>query len=307
MEEIEREIRELEDRLHYEVPDPLYLQPTDIPAFNEQIKRHASLLPTLTTIISTRRAAGWKDELSRRQQYRKQYDGWRRGVERVERERNETHLFEEAAPKPPTTTPSSLLPTTTSNTAALGSRSRSRGDVVRSEEELNRVLQALLEQERENPATRWMSTLATIPPMSTDSSAFLDTNTLIDPSTRLSLPTTEFIGAWSPVWTAAEERLFVEKYLHYPKNFAKIAQFLGPDKTRGACVQFYYRNKKRLKLKQRLQAHRKNAATGSSTAVVRKKVGRPPRSQQPKKPSLIVADEEEEEDEDAAILSDTDY
>ncbi|BAM42033.1 silencing mediator for retinoid and thyroid hormone receptor [Theileria orientalis strain Shintoku] len=54
------------------------------------------------------------------------------------------------------------------------------------------------------------------------------------------------------VWSMAEVKTFVEKYLMYPKNFSKIAQFLENKKC-GDCVEFYYRFKYRLKLKQRVE------------------------------------------------------
>ncbi|CDR94896.1 myb-like DNA-binding domain containing protein, putative [Babesia bigemina] len=61
----------------------------------------------------------------------------------------------------------------------------------------------------------------------------------------------EINGRISNVWTRNECRIFVEKYLMYPKNFAKIAQFIE-NKTCGDCVSFYYKYKYRLKLKERI-------------------------------------------------------
>ncbi|GFE54408.1 Myb-like DNA-binding domain-containing, putative [Babesia ovis] len=62
----------------------------------------------------------------------------------------------------------------------------------------------------------------------------------------------EITGRISNVWTRNECRIFVEKYLMYPKNFAKIAQFIETKRC-GDCVTFYYRFKYRLKLKERLE------------------------------------------------------
>ncbi|KAK1442511.1 hypothetical protein BgAZ_300290 [Babesia gibsoni] len=53
------------------------------------------------------------------------------------------------------------------------------------------------------------------------------------------------------MWTKNECRIFIEKYLMYPKNFSKIAQFIETKRC-GDCVDFYYRFKYRLKLKERL-------------------------------------------------------
>lgn len=49
-------------------------------------------------------------------------------------------------------------------------------------------------------------------------------------------------------WTLEEENIFVDKFLAFPKNFGLISQSL-PDKSTNDCVIFYYRNKKRLNLK----------------------------------------------------------
>ncbi|GIX65323.1 Myb family DNA-binding domain-containing protein [Babesia caballi] len=62
----------------------------------------------------------------------------------------------------------------------------------------------------------------------------------------------EATGRISNVWTRNECRIFVEKYLMYPKNFAKIAQFIETKRC-SDCVSFYYRFKYRLKLKERLK------------------------------------------------------
>lgn len=304
---VEAEISQLEGLLSqdlYRVEEPLYLQPSDLPSFHEQNTKHALFEPKLKAHLVSTFAARHKQEQLNRQVYRKQYDTWQEGITRIEVENGEKHLFEEDAPKHNHTV--SLLQQTHSNTtmgplmgksSALvggGIRSRSRsaqalggnGDVVRSEEELNQVLLSLIEAERENPATRWMSTLALIPPMiaaepaALQDTLFLDENTMLG-GTDLVMPTVDWMTedgrAWSCVWTEDEERVFVEKYFAYPKNFAKIATFLPSDKHRGDCVQFYYRNKKRLKLKQRLQSHRRNPQ--NDAVPMKKKVGRPPRAQ----------------------------
>lgn len=316
---VEAEIRELEGMLTvglYKVPDPLYLQPSDLPSFHEQNAKHALFEPRLKAHLSKTFAARHKQEQVNRHAYKKQYDIWLDGITKLEVENGEKHLFEEEAPKHNHSV--SLLQQTNTNAfVGGGSRSRSRsaqalsGDVVRSEEELNQVLLSLIEAERENPATRWMSTLAVIPPMiaaeptALQSATFTDDNTCTT-TAHLVMPTVEQMTedgrAWSCVWREEDERVFVEKYLLYPKNFSKIASFLPADKHRGDCVQFYYRNKKRLKLKQRLQSHRRNPQyqVQMESVPVKKKVGRPPRAQ-----SLFIQPTINEEDE-MAIMSDND-
>ncbi|CCF73889.1 phosphatidylinositol glycan, class T [Babesia microti strain RI] len=53
------------------------------------------------------------------------------------------------------------------------------------------------------------------------------------------------------VWTFAQVRTFIIKYLLYPKNFIKIASFLD-SKSVGDCIDFYYKFKYKLRLKERL-------------------------------------------------------
>ena len=56
------------------------------------------------------------------------------------------------------------------------------------------------------------------------------------------------------VWSEEEKKIFVEKYLMFPKNFRKIASFM-PGKTTADCVSYYYTHKYTLNLKKRLREH----------------------------------------------------
>ena len=58
------------------------------------------------------------------------------------------------------------------------------------------------------------------------------------------------------VWSEAEETLFAEKWLLYPKNFAKLATFFEW-KSSFDCVQYYYLRKHKLDLKRSLHKHQK--------------------------------------------------
>ncbi|KAJ5073939.1 nuclear receptor co-repressor related ncor [Anaeramoeba ignava] len=54
-------------------------------------------------------------------------------------------------------------------------------------------------------------------------------------------------------WTKEEEDIFMEKILIYYKNFSKIASFL-PEKTSKDVVAYYYLNKKKLNLKEKVKS-----------------------------------------------------
>ena len=47
---------------------------------------------------------------------------------------------------------------------------------------------------------------------------------------------------------ARPQDLFVEKYLEFPKRFHRIASFFD-NRTTSECVQFYYLNKRALKVR----------------------------------------------------------
>lgn len=297
----------------YRPPTALYHQPADLPAFREQEARHRAFAPRLQAHLQARYAARFREEAARRHEFMALAAAWGRRVAQIERENGEERYADhQDAPKHP-----SLLAAASAaghNTGSPaggaaafmaygGSRSRSRsaglvaaGDVVRSEEELNQVLQALIEQDRDNPATRWMATLAVEPPMiqadvkHLQGARFVDENRLLLREPRL--PGTDAVSSdgygEAAVWTEDEEHVFVEKFLQHPKRFAQIAACL--EKSTADCVQFYYRNKLRLRLKQRLQAYRRNPPPGGSDGLPsKKKVGRPPRT-----PAQPPIDEEDE-------------
>lgn len=174
-------------------------------------------------------------------------------------------------------------------------------DAVHSEEEMNRVILKLLQQERENPATRWMATLAVVPPMLGSESKnivshhFHNINGLVsssavefnsrksqvislDDSKSNDLATVVFADG-NCVWTRAEERIFVDKYIAYPKNFAKISSYL-PYKSTSQVIAFYYLSKKRLQLRKCNEGiiHSKNlgrnkGVVAANNIVIRRRKG----------------------------------
>ena len=103
--------------------------------------------------------------------------------------------------------------------------------------------------ETQNGDQRWMRTVALIPNMLTtnpknifNSCYRLDNTKLVigEDSAFLHPPPVQ-------VWTEAEQRVFVQKYLVHSKAFHKISSYL-PFKTTADCIRFYYANKTRLQL-----------------------------------------------------------
>jgi hypothetical protein len=325
---IEKEIAELEALLQdgtlYKPVKALYHKPSDLTAFLEQQKYHDEVFgQKLKSVLKSRAQKAYRLEMERREAYQKAYESWSKKVRREEQNNGEEHHWDGLPPKQHP----SLIPSQPQNQPLVigGSRSRSRssisGDVVRSEAELNQVLLSLLEQERENPATRWMSTLAICPPMNATnpfdnpnvSTLYIDENGYLPPSIPLTMPTTEMVSdsghAYSCVWTPEEERIFVEKYMHFPKNFPKIASFLGPSKSTKDCVQFYYRSKKKLLLRSKLSTYKKSSNSENVGSFIagggtRKRVGRPPRAQP--QTTEMIREESEEDDSGNAMAIDED-
>lgn len=276
---LDREIESLEALLApgalYDIPTVLYHEPHEVPGFREALQRHSLFASHLKDYLQKHIATRHVQGQERKTLFLRQYHSWQRRLRPLE------------ANDPPLPAPVSRQPEAVSigNAAARASRRTAASDAVRSEEELNRVLLSLLEQERDNPATRWMGTLAVTPAMvaATPKHIFGDVDVFIDrnglcPHAGEILPDGEAMPRRSSfnglvpsapgvmcsiagvVWTEVEQRIFVDKFLAYPKNFRKIASFL-PYKRTADCVAFYYRQKKKLKLKQlrRLAANEANA------------------------------------------------
>ncbi|RIA96307.1 hypothetical protein C1645_755119 [Glomus cerebriforme] len=149
-------------------------------------------------------------------------------------------------------------------------RGRRRGDVVRSEAEMEEVMKILQDEQRK------CQTWANVPSMILDpkerqQAKFINNNRCVsDPKCFY-----EFNVDVNDYWTFQEKEDFYELFKSYPKKFGKIAEHLK-DKSANDCVIYYYRNKKELKLKdlipkngrgQRMIALNSNKALKSNHAL----------------------------------------
>ena len=118
--------------------------------------------------------------------------------------------------------------------------------VIRSDHDMEAII-AKLEAD-EQARTRFERNLAVIPALILDAKEriarrFIDNNSLVeDPvhATRL--------HTLVNTWRESEKKLFLEKFLSFPKNFRKIASYL-PYKSVNDCVEYYYRTKKQMNYK----------------------------------------------------------
>ena len=99
-----------------------------------------------------------------------------------------------------------------------------------------------------------------------------------------------FRAETSTTWSDEEKKTFIELFLQFPKNFARISASL-PMKSTEQCVQFYYLNKARYRLKQMVVSYRRamagqrrltlqgeaigSTATTANESNEKRRVGRP--------------------------------
>jgi len=250
---------------------PLFREPVEIPSFQENEKRHEVIKPFLVERFAEKNKELVEKKKELVAAYKAYAEKWKLKAKRSERRKDKVPLKPKPAPTPvaPPVVVDQGRKTTTS------SRSRGRyGDAVRSEEELQQILQELLEEERENPEIGYIRTLAVIPPQIIDEDEkarrFSSTNGLVEDSEEL-----EREVKFGHPWSEQEKAIFSQVYLAHPKNFRKIKAHLE-NKTVEDCVQFYYLNKRTLGLKQLLKqgnrrrraAQQKSGGTGKSQMLI---------------------------------------
>ena len=124
---------------------PLFRRPEQVPGFFENQKRHDVVRPYLTSKFSNKkvRLAERKKELVAI--YKAHAEKWKIKAKRYERKKEK---LTSAKPKPPAV-PEARNPPAGLPDKKPSSRSRNRyGDAVRSEEEMQRIMMELLEEER---------------------------------------------------------------------------------------------------------------------------------------------------------------
>ncbi|XP_023222534.1 nuclear receptor corepressor 1-like [Centruroides sculpturatus] len=124
------------------------------------------------------------------------------------------------------------------------------GQRIRSDAELEEIMDGLQEQEMED---KKMRSYAVIPPILLDSKQqrlqFINRNGLVED------PMAEYKERQMlNIWTDQEKEIFREKYLQHSKNFGLIATYLER-KSVADCVQYYYLTKKSENYKQMLRKH----------------------------------------------------
>ncbi|KAL5477634.1 hypothetical protein EMCRGX_G024455 [Ephydatia muelleri] len=221
---------------------PLYHQPCEIPGYNEIIERHKSFRPKLLQLVQKLKLDHHKKELKLCKEYDRRRVEWEARIEKMEnnqkkknRDARNKELYER------------LFPELRTKREQMEKFSRVDQRGVRSDAELKELMYELMEQE-EAPA-RYRRTQAVIPPMVIDqreqAMRFTSNSGLIKDPMALYKESTRIAS----IWTEEEKRIFRDKFLQYPKNFAVIAECL-PNKTTADCIKYYYLCKKNEHFKQ---------------------------------------------------------
>ncbi|XP_059147260.1 uncharacterized protein LOC131934989 isoform X3 [Physella acuta] len=226
---------------------PLYHQPSDTPVYHENIKKHKEFRSRLILHLKRRHQARRIRERYLTERYDQLMQSWLKKTEKTEnnskrkaKEAKMREFYEKIFPE--------IKKLREEKESKQGTRS-GQGGYVRSDAEMEQIMDGLTEQEEEE---KKMRSLSVIPPMMLDARQrkmrFVNNNGLLEDALEVHKEAQNYTARW----TEAERQIFKEKYLQNPKNFVVIASFL-PQKSVPDCVQFYYLTKKSENYKQLLR------------------------------------------------------
>ncbi|XP_049519814.1 uncharacterized protein LOC119446052 isoform X4 [Dermacentor silvarum] len=261
------------DNLGPKVDLPMYNQPSDTAIYHENKKKFHEFRKSLTIYFKRRAQEREAREKYLTDTYNQLMQAWLRKMEKREnnaarkaKDQKQREFFEKQFPE-------------LKKQREDRERFSRAGQRVRSEAELEEIMDGLQEQENED---RKMRSYAVVPPILVDVRSrrprYLNRNSLVE-----DLSAEYKDRQMQNVWTDQEKEIFREKYLQHPKNFGVIASYLER-KSVADCVQYYYLTKKSENYKQLLRKHNVKKRT---RAMVKAPV--PPASQpQPVTSSLPV-------------------
>ncbi|XP_055862801.1 serine/arginine repetitive matrix protein 2-like isoform X3 [Biomphalaria glabrata] len=226
---------------------PLYHQPSDTPVYHENIKNHKKFRARLILHLKRRHQARRIRERYLTERYDQLMQSWLKKTEKTEnnskrkaKESKMREFYEKIFPE--------IKKLREEKESKQGTRS-GQGGYVRSDAELEQIMDGLTEQEEEE---KKMRSLSVIPPVMLDArqrkKGFVNNNGLLEDALEVHKEAQNYMARW----TEAERQIFKEKYLQNPKNFVVIASFLS-QKSVPDCVQFYYLTKKSENYKQLLR------------------------------------------------------
>ncbi|KAJ2908781.1 DNA-binding protein snt1, partial [Coemansia aciculifera] len=257
-----------------------YPAPSDWPFWAEAERSHARMRPFLAEVLAREKRQNAEHARKLQGEYADLYARWRRRVDRLDRQREaRQRTASGGAPSVAGRRRAagsaagvaladefgfSLGPLFSATPAApdvRGDDGAFTSDAVHSEAELMAIIARLQHDDARSPDARSQRTAAAIPDMvvgARDRELLRFANSCHSVADapafyHAQLPAAGAAifgnnGDGDHVWTQAEVGAFVAAYLTHPKEFGVIAACV-PHKSMNACVQFYYRNKKQLRLK----------------------------------------------------------
>lgn len=235
------------EKLGPKIELPLYHQPSDTAVYHENIKTHKEFRARLILHLKRRHQARRIRERYLTERYDQLMQTWLKRTEKIEnnskrkaKEAKMREYYEKVVPE--------IKKLREEKESKQGTRS-GQGGYVRSDAEMEQIMNGLTDQEEEE---KKMRSLSVIPPMMLDARQrkmrFVNNNGLLEDPLEIHKDAQKF----ETRWTDSEKQIFKEKYLQAPKNFVLISSFL-PQKSVADCVQFYYLNKKDENYKQLLR------------------------------------------------------
>ncbi|XP_064459282.1 nuclear receptor corepressor 1-like isoform X2 [Ornithodoros turicata] len=232
------------DNLGPRVDLPMYNQPSDTAVYHENKKKFQEFRKSLTVYFKKRIQERESREKYLMDTYSQLMQAWLKKMEKREnnaarkvRELKQREFFEKQFPE-------------LKKQREDRERFSRAGQRVRSEAEMEEIMDGLQEQENED---RKMRSYAVVPPILLDSRQrhvrYLNKNSVVE---DLSVEYKD--RQMQNVWSEQEKEIFREKYLQHPKNFGIIASYLER-KSVADCVQYYYLTKKGENYKQLLRKH----------------------------------------------------
>eukprot|EP00824_Muranothrix_gubernata_P016419 TRINITY_DN3399_c0_g1_i2.p1 TRINITY_DN3399_c0_g1~~TRINITY_DN3399_c0_g1_i2.p1 ORF type:complete len:944 (+),score=202.18 TRINITY_DN3399_c0_g1_i2:70-2901(+) len=216
---------------------PLYLRPHDLDLWKQNLTAHEKMRGRLFDVLVQRSRARAQKTRALAVEYRERWSEWKRRIRlrKVKEEEETLDVGREYTGRVGITGKRNL-----GDGYLLGTR-----DTARTEAEFERIMLQLQEEDKRRAGTRYLHTLATVPPMIIDERQrqefFINRNGLIhDPMAE------ERARKMRNPWTEEEKSMFQEKFLVHPKNFRRIANYL-PNKTVHDVVVYYYLNKMSMK------------------------------------------------------------
>lgn len=261
------------DNLGPKVDLPMYNQPSDTAIYHENKKKFHEFRKSLMIYFKRRAQEREAREKYLTDTYNQLMQAWLKKMDKREnnaarkaKDQKQREFFEKQFPE-------------LKKQREDRERFSRAGQRVRSEAELEEIMDGLQEQENED---RKMRSYAVVPPILVDVRSrrprYLNRNSLVE-----DLSAEYKDRQLNNIWTEQEKEIFREKYLQHPKNFGVIASHLER-KSVADCVQYYYLTKKSENYKQLLRKHNVKKRT---RAMVKAPV--PPASQpQPVTSSLPV-------------------